>query len=480
MLLLLLLLFLSGRFDGKLGRDRVYLKAVCDLPPSTEVFVSYGNDYWKSSKLKPTSPQKQPGTPPQPEPEQHVVVVGAPGTRRSSRRRAAAQALCDDKGTQPSPHDRPHKRSRRLCRRQQLDQDQDQDHAHAAGQDGQQQQQRDAHKLQQHALQQVTAEHTAMATGIQPAMLQSQEQQQPWAQVDIQYQAEAVTALTAAATASQLTDWTTFDMAADDPAFLAATTLPPSHIAPLLPDPCVCEQLLQLNQQLPGFEQTQQSQQQQPEGLKLQADVQQLHNAVAALPGMVFSEQQQQRPQQAPAAHPMELLQANLQQQQQRHQQAVGTRRHAAKQAAGQQRVLGYAAKAASRQPPFGADAAPAVDVASDSNESQESCVPDVDAVLQPLQHVAAAGPAPASKGQASRRSSTCRSRVGAGAGAGSAPKTAAVARGVAAAAGSGSRHTSNQRQKELAVGRTRRSTAQAVPENPYRKFYSRCRPAVV
>uniref|UniRef100_A0A383WPZ8 SET domain-containing protein n=1 Tax=Tetradesmus obliquus TaxID=3088 RepID=A0A383WPZ8_TETOB len=41
------------RFDRKLGRDRVFLKASRDLDAYEEVFVSYGNTYWQTSKQRP-------------------------------------------------------------------------------------------------------------------------------------------------------------------------------------------------------------------------------------------------------------------------------------------------------------------------------------------------------------------------------------------------------------------------------------------
>eukprot|EP00879_Flechtneria_rotunda_P031378 GHRR01034272.1.p2 GENE.GHRR01034272.1~~GHRR01034272.1.p2 ORF type:complete len:229 (+),score=105.11 GHRR01034272.1:439-1125(+) len=34
------------RFDKRMGRDRVFLKALCDMGAHQEVFVSYGNTYW--------------------------------------------------------------------------------------------------------------------------------------------------------------------------------------------------------------------------------------------------------------------------------------------------------------------------------------------------------------------------------------------------------------------------------------------------
>jgi len=38
------------RFDYKLGRDRVFIKACRDLTAGEEVFVSYGSTYWRNSR----------------------------------------------------------------------------------------------------------------------------------------------------------------------------------------------------------------------------------------------------------------------------------------------------------------------------------------------------------------------------------------------------------------------------------------------
>lgn len=37
---------LSHRYDYRRGRDRVFLKAVCDIPAGCEVLVGYGSTYW--------------------------------------------------------------------------------------------------------------------------------------------------------------------------------------------------------------------------------------------------------------------------------------------------------------------------------------------------------------------------------------------------------------------------------------------------
>lgn len=42
--------WLLRRFDGKLGSDRVFLKALRDIKPGEEIFVSYGKTYWQSRK----------------------------------------------------------------------------------------------------------------------------------------------------------------------------------------------------------------------------------------------------------------------------------------------------------------------------------------------------------------------------------------------------------------------------------------------
>jgi hypothetical protein len=34
------------RYDYRRGRDRVFLKATCDIPAGAEVLVSYGTTYW--------------------------------------------------------------------------------------------------------------------------------------------------------------------------------------------------------------------------------------------------------------------------------------------------------------------------------------------------------------------------------------------------------------------------------------------------
>lgn len=42
------------RHDRKLGSDRVFLQATRDIPAGSEIFVSYGNTYWRIRDMPPT------------------------------------------------------------------------------------------------------------------------------------------------------------------------------------------------------------------------------------------------------------------------------------------------------------------------------------------------------------------------------------------------------------------------------------------